>query len=40
MEVFLMMGSDTKHFEDISSVVENKQLDTEKEQFNLTNQSG
>ncbi len=32
-------GSDTKHFEDISSVVENKQLDTEKEEFNLTNQS-
>ena len=36
---FAYDGSDTKHFEDISSVVENKQLDTEKEEFNLTNQS-
>ncbi len=30
---------DTKTYEDISGVVENKQLNTEKEEFNLTNES-
>ena len=34
---FSYEGSDNKHFEDISSVVEKKQVDSETEEFNLTN---
>ncbi len=35
---FSYEGSDTKHYEDISSVVENKQVNSEKDEFNLTNE--
>ncbi len=35
---FSYEGSDNKHFEDISSVVEKKQVDSETEEFNLTNE--
>ncbi len=35
---FTYEGSDNKHLEDISSVVESKDLDSEKEEFSLTNQ--
>ena len=34
---FSYESSDNKHFEDISSVVEKKQVDSETEEFNLTN---
>jgi cell division protein FtsZ len=34
---FSYEGSDNRHFEDISSVVEKKQVDSETEEFNLTN---
>ena len=36
---FSYEGSDSKHLEDISAVVEKKQVDTEKEEFNLTNEA-
>ncbi len=36
---FSYEGSDTKHLEDISSVVEKKQVDSEKDEFYLTNES-
>ncbi len=36
---FAYEDSDTKHFEDISSVVENKEVESEKEELNLTNES-
>ncbi len=35
---FTYEGSDAKHLEDISSVVESKDLDSEKEEFSLANQ--
>jgi len=35
---FSYEGSDTKHLDDISDVVENKQVDSEKENLNLTNE--
>ena len=35
---FTYEGSDSKHLEDISSVVESKDLDSEKEEFSLANQ--
>ncbi len=35
---FSYEGSDTKHLEDISGVVETKQVDSEKEELNLTNE--
>ena len=35
---FSYESSDNKHFEDISSVVENKQVDSENEEFNLSNE--
>ena len=35
---FSYEGSDTKHLDDISSVVENEQVDSEKEELNLTNE--
>ena len=36
---FSYEGSDTKRVEDISSIVENKQVNSEKDEFNLTNDS-
>ena len=36
---FSYEGSDNKHLEDISTVVEKKQVHTEKEEFNLTNEA-
>ena len=35
---FSYEGSDTKHLDDISGIVENKQVDSEKEELNLTNE--
>ena len=35
---FSYEGSDTKHLEDISSIVENKQVDSEKEELNRNNE--